>query len=269
MPANIPKLFNEADRTHFLQVMQKTLKAVDEFQQSCWTLDDTVRPLIPEVVTQKDACLQAFAELNDMCRKMNRSLRRLVDTWARAHDAAVLEKIANTPEQEAQLRTRIAQADQSLKSLYPQLLALCQQAALPVQQEWQTPLPQQPLHDGRVHVALDYTLDEADAQFDEDQDNTLARQKVLSWFTGLNSAWLFDPEDEAMRINDNWLDYKHPWMSQQCWLSHDVLEHNYGQNPRMGVAALLRTGRIYVDVHSVRSYVFDLQQGRFVERPAS
>jgi hypothetical protein len=269
MSTHIPTQFNEADRTHFLQVMQKTLKLVDEFQQSCWTLDDTVRPLSPEVVTQKDACLQAFAELNGMCRKMNRSLSRLVDTWARAHDAAVLEKIANTPEQEAQLRARIAQADQSLKSLYPQLLALCQQAAMPVQQEWQTPLPQQPLHEGRVHVALDYTLDATDAQFDEDQDNTLARQEVLSWVTGLNSAWLFDPKDEAMRINDNWLDYKHPWMSQQCWLSHDVLEHNYGQNPRMGLAALLRTGCIYVDVHSVRSYVFDMQQERFVERPAS
>lgn len=266
MPANIPKQFNEVERTHFLQVMQKTLKAIDDLHQSCWALEDVVRPLSSEVVTQKDACLQAFAEVKDTCKTMSRRLRSLVDTWARAHDAAELEKIANTPEQEAQLRARIAQADQSLKTLYPQLLALCQKAAMPVQQEWQSPLPQQPLHAGRVHVELDYTLDTADAQFDEDHDNTLARQEVLSWCAGLNSAWLFDREDQVMRINDNWLDYKHPWMSRQCWLSHDLLEHNYGQNPRMGVAALLRTGRIYVDVHSVRSYAYDVRKGVFESR---
>ena len=263
MPTQAEKHLDATDSTHFLQAAQAASKAISELNASLWSHEDALRPLSPAVIAQKDTCLQAFAEGKDTCQTMSRRLRRLVDTWARVYDAAVLEKIANTPEQEVQLRTRIAQADQSLKSLYPQLLALCQQVAIPVQQEWQTPLPQQPLHDGRVHVVLDYTLDATDAQFDEDQDNTLARQEVLSWVTGLNSAWLFDPKDEAMRINDNWLDYKHPWMSQQCWLSHDVLEHNYGQNPRMGVAALLRTGRIYVDVHSVRSYVYNVTSGVF------
>jgi hypothetical protein len=55
-------------------------------------------------------------------------------------------------------------------------------------------------------------------------------------------------------------------MDRQGWLTHDVLEHNYGHNPRLGLPALLRTGHIYVDVHAVRSYVFDLQTGQFVTR---
>lgn len=266
MPTQAEKHFDATDSAHFLQVAQAASKAISELNASLWSHEDALRPLSPAVIAQKDACLQAFAEVKDTCQKMSRRLRRLVDTWARAHDAAELEKIANTPEQEAQLRKRIALADQGLKTLYPQLLALCQKAAMPLQQEWQSPLPQQPLHDGRVHIELDYPLDTADAQFDEDHDNTLARQEVLSWCAGLNSAWLFDHEDQAMRINDNWLDYKHPWMSRQCWLSHDLLEHNYGQNPRMGVAALLRTGRIYVDVHSVRSYAYDVRKGVFESR---
>lgn len=166
------------------------------------------------------------------------------------------------------MRQRIAQADQSLKNLYPQLLDLCQQAVTPLQQESQSPRPGQPLHHGRVHVELDYTLDEADPQYDDDQDNTLARQEVLNWYTGLQHADWMDPQDQAMRTHDNWLDHPHRWMDRQCWLTHDLLEHNYGQNPRMGMDALLRRGRIHVDVHSVRSYVYDLGQGAFVPREA-
>lgn len=53
-------------------------------------------------------------------------------------------------------------------------------------------------------------------------------------------------------------------MAHQCWLTHDVLEYSHGHNPSMGLPALLRTGLIYVDVHSVRSYVFDVRTGQFV-----
>lgn len=119
-----------------------------------------------------------------------------------------------------------------------------------------------------MHVELDYTLDEADPQYDEDQDNTLARQEVLNWYTGLQHADWMDPQDQAMRTHDNWLDHPHCWMDRQCWLTHDLLKHNYGQNPRMGVAAMLRTGYISVDVHAVRSYVYDLRQGVFLSRDA-
>ena len=63
---------------------------------------------------------------------------------------------------------------------------------------------------------------------------------------------------------DNWLDYKHTWMSRQGWLTHDVLEHNHGQQPRFGVAALLHTGFIWVEVNTLRSYVVDLNAGQFL-----
>lgn len=53
-------------------------------------------------------------------------------------------------------------------------------------------------------------------------------------------------------------------MPHQCWLTHDLLEHNHGHNPHMGLLALLRTGLIYLDVHGVRSYVFDVRTGQFV-----
>lgn len=160
----------------------------------------------------------------------------------------------------------LAQADQSLKALYPQLLALCQQAAMPLQQEWQSPLPTQPLHDGQAHVALCYTLDESDPQFDPDQDNILATQEVLHWVTGPNAEANLGLEEQAMHIHDNWLDYKHPFMSHQCWLTHDLLEHDYGQNPRMSVSTLLRTGQVHVEVHTTRSYVYDLRKGVFEAR---
>ena len=90
----------------------------------------------------------------------------------------------------------------------------------------------------------------------------LAHQEAL--FCWVSKQQVCDNAMEEDLEKENWLDYPHRWMDWQCWLTHDVLEHNYGQNPRFGVAALLHTGTIWVEVNTVRSYVFDLNAGRFI-----
>lgn len=265
MPTPADKHFDAAESAHFLQVAQAASKAISELHASLWLRDDALRPLSSAVIAQKAQCLQSLAAVKDACNKLRIKLGRLVHTWAHTHDVAALQALAHTPDQAGQIRQRMAQADQSLKALYPQLLALCQQAAKPLQQEWQSPRPTQPLHDARAHVELCYSLAESDPQFDPDQDNILATQDVLSWATGPDADAHFSLEEQAMRIHDNWLDYKHPFMSHQCWLTHDLLEHDYGQNPRMTVSALLRTEQVHVDVHTTRSYVYDMRTGEFLQ----
>lgn len=266
MSSPVAPQFDAGETADFLQVMQETLKAIEGVQAMSWAHEDALRPLSPRLIPQKGEFLQSLEKAKGACRKVSHRFMRLVDTWVRAHDAAALHELASTPAHEAQLRQRIAHANQSLQTLYPQLLALCQQVAARLQQEWQSPSPQNPLHDGHVHVELHYELDGADVQYVDDQDNLLTKQVVLDWSTGPQGCSDFDPEAQSDRIHDNWLDHPHPWMDQQCWLAHDLLEHSYGSNPRMGVAALSRTGRVYVDVHSVRSYEYDLCNAVFVPR---
>lgn len=264
MPNHNATYFGSADARQAAEVLHNALGHIGDLWATCREAAEAVRTMNPVEVQNPGDLLQNLAEVNDVCKLLMRKVKCLAEVWGRELDQSALQALASTHAQEALLRQRIAHIDRNLQSLFPQLLALCQQAATS-QQEWNTPLPAQPLHYARTHVALDYTLDEADAQFDDQQDNTLARQEAVFWTTGMEHADPFNAQAMSMRIHDNWLDCPHRWMSHQCWLTHDVLEHNYGQNPRMGLAALLRTGRIHVDVHTVRSYVYDLNRGEFVQ----
>ena len=168
------------------------------------------------------------------------------------------------PEQTAALRERIAQANQRLKDLYPQLLTLTQQSAEPLLREWQGPQTNSPLHDAYTSVEMLYLLDKSDPRHDQLNERILGDQSVLYWTATVEPQSLFDEEEQSWWINHNWLDHPHPWMTEQCWLAHDLLESNDGRYPMEGLASLLRVRDVHVNVHAVRSYVFDMEQGRFV-----
>ncbi|WP_089956159.1 hypothetical protein [Limnohabitans sp. 2KL-3] len=119
-----------------------------------------------------------------------------------------------------------------------------------------------PLWGAEVEVRLDHMLDESKALHDEMSNKLLASQEAMGGRVG--------PEGLNMQVMDddpavhNWLDEKNPWMDRQGWLTHDLLAHNRGHHPRFGVAALLQTNTVWVEVHTVRSYVFDLRAGALI-----
>lgn len=244
--------------------LQRLMRSLLAVWQDCDHLADVTRLYPPG---DEASWAEFWAQLADMSRA-SKSLRRHAQSvsreWMAQSNDAALAHMGSTPEQAAALRERIALANQRLKDLYPQLLALTRQSAVPLLEEWRSPQADVPLHDARTNVELSYMLDESDPGYDEEGDNILADQSVLYWTAAVEPQSLFDEEEQSYWINDNWLDYPHRWMTHQCWLAHDLLEHNDGQNPLGGLAALLRVRHVHVDVHAVRSYVFDLQQGRFV-----
>ena len=248
--------------------LQRLMRSLLAVWQDCEHLADVVRMYPPVDAEQLwPEFLEQLAAMSKASKSLRQDAQRASCAWMAQSDDAALARMANTPERAAALRERIALANQRLKDLYPQLVALARQSATPLHQESLAPQPDRPLHDARLDVALSYDLDEADPCYDDNEDNILAEQKVLSWGTGGHAHLLFDDMEQHPWINDNWLDHRHPWMTDQCWLAHDLLEHNYGQNPLGGLAALLRVRYVHVDVHAVRSYRVDLQQGRFVAAP--
>ena len=118
-----------------------------------------------------------------------------------------------------------------------------------------------------VSVELDYLPDRDEPTHADQGSTVLAHQQAL--FCWVSASEIGDNAMEEDLENENWLDYKHKWMSRQSWLTHDVLEHNYGHNPRFGVAALLKTGTVRVRLHTKRSYEYDSHAGRFVPPDAS
>jgi len=273
MSATSPPSLSDASHEPLALAMQKVLQGIQTLERSCWRLTDLARVHVPEPDPDPEELIYSHKKWADLmaaleamsgaCSKLTNATHRAAKRWLPPHDQAALARMASTPAQEAELRERIAQLDRNLMGLYPQLLALSEQAAAPLKREWNAPQVERPMHEASIRVELEYTLDASDPYYDENDDNTLAVQELLSWCSGIE---MHDAESKNMRIHDNWLDSPHPWMAHQCWLTHDVLEHNYGHNPRLGLPALLRTGHIYVDVHAVRSYVFDLQTGQFVTR---
>lgn len=249
--------------------LKRLQQSLFELNSACVDLSDAARIHAPSADKEWLEFLAEVQSVEKACNSLGQSAKWIAWYWINYTDKTELAGMAQTPEQVTALRARIAQANQHLMALYPQLVALAQHAAKPLYQEWEAPQGATPLQDGCMHVELSYCLDEADPTYDDNADNILTEQEVLFWATGKHSSALFTSEEHAMRINDNWLDHRHTWMTHQCWLTHDVLEHNYGQSPLGGLAALLRVKDVYIDVHSVRSYTFDLQTGRFVEREKS
>jgi hypothetical protein len=232
-----------------------------------WRVNDALRLLRGQDDDEAEFLSDALTDLDALhvqMRRLQRSVDHLAESVRERHDASALKALTPSPQKETEVRARLAQADQNLNALYQHLQALCRQNAASLVQEIQQPIEGSafPLHDAEVHVELDYLLDESNPLFDDQSNNILARQEPIFCSVTARGAKICTRPDDPE--HDNWLDHKHPWMVHQGWLTHDVLEHNDGKNPRFGVAALLHTDTVWVEVHAVRSYAYDLRAGQFV-----
>lgn len=238
-----------------------------------WRVNDAVRILQKHNAFASNGsrysadALEQVIALDRPMYRLQSALKRMLDQSSQARDGLALAGMTATPEDEALLRERLKQADLNLSTLYKQLQALCHHNAAPLEREvcGQAAQDLPPLWDAQVDAKLDYLLDENNPLYDDQSNNILATQEAVSWHIRAEASHVNWMDDDPSV--DNWLDYKHPWMQRQGWLTHDVLEHNYGHNPRFGVAALLQTGTVWVEVHTVRSYAFDLQTGEFIAQP--
>jgi hypothetical protein len=113
-----------------------------------------------------------------------------------------------------------------------------------------------------VSVELEYLPDQNELTHTDQGGTVLAHQEAL--FCWDSDKGIRDNAMEEDLENERWIDLSHPWMSWQSSLIHDVLEHNYGRNPRFGVAALLKTGAVRVQLRTQRTYEYDLNKGLFV-----
>ncbi len=161
------------------------------------------------------------------------------------------------------MHEQFAQIDLNLHTLYRELQSLCRQSATPlVQEAQQAGATSRPLWDAEVSADLDYVIDESNPLYDEESDNILATRQAIFCAIhndGRHDDSVFDADEVT-----NWLDYQHPWMTHQSWLTHDLLEHSYGKVPPPSVEALLNTTEVWVEIRTVRTYVYDIQAGRFI-----
>lgn len=242
------------------------MQCLDALEQAGWRLADMVRIHQPGTDAQWAALpAEVLALAEEGCALYKRTRKAALE-WHNQAEHEAIASISRTPEQARGLREKLARTNSHLQALYPQLLTLARQSATSVQQVWQAPQADVPLMDVYGHVTLNYILNEADPRYDERMNNSMAEYELLSWSAAHGDGDLFDEKSHSFYIENDWLDYSHRWMTQQCLLAHDVLEHNHGEHPLSGLTALLRVQEVRVDVHTVHSYVFDLQQGRFVSR---
>lgn len=195
---------------------------------------------------------------------VERAVQYMVRKTGQKRDAAALQDMTPSDEYDCAVRERLAQIDLNLSGLYQEMQAMCRQSAAPLVQEAQADAASNhsPLWDAEVHADLDYMIDEPHPLYDKESNNILAKQEAIHWT--VNATGLKDHIRPDNTEQDNWLDCLHPWMNRQGWLTHDLLEHHYGQSPYFGVATLLQTQTIWVEVHTVRSYAYDLKAGKFV-----
>jgi hypothetical protein len=229
-----------------------------------WRVNDALRRLRghdeDEALVLKNA-LDDLDALDRQISHLQQGVNRIADCARERRDEATLKALTLTHGEDAEVRARLAQADLNLSGLYQNLQALCHQSSESLVHDMHQTVDgaEFPVWDAEVHADLDYLLDESNPLYDELSNNSLAQQDPIFWKVTAQGV-----QDHARLDDYNWLGHKHPWMTHQGWLTHDVLEHNYGKHPRFGVAALLQTGTVWVEVHTVCSYAFDLHAGRFM-----
>ncbi|WP_233254962.1 hypothetical protein [Limnohabitans sp. T6-5] len=251
----------------FMPALQDAIEQLEVMHDAWWRVNDALL-LLHNMETVDPAFMpDALADLEVLRVKighLKHAVRWELDEQRQRMDARAVQAMTRSPEDTAALRTQLAQADLNLSTLYQHLLQLGKQCGQPLVQELSghaSGFPP-PMWDAEVRVSLDYMLNDDHPLYDDRSNNHLARQEPINWHVNAEGVKSREMDDDPQQ--DNWLDYKHAWMSRQGWLTHDVLEHNYGHHPHFGVAALLHTGFIWVEVNTVRSYVFDLNSGRFI-----
>jgi hypothetical protein len=255
----------------YMPALQDVIAQLQVMHDAWWRVNDALRLLKDMSSDDPTFMPDALADLEVLRRKIRHlqdGVYRQLNAWRQHIDGLAVQAMARSPEEAAALRARLAQADLNLSALYQHLLQLGKRCGEPMVQELsgQASGFPPPLWDAEVFVSLDYMLDDEHPLFDEMSNNTLAQQEPIDWRVTADGVRAHEMDDDPQI--DNWLDYPHRWMDRQGWLTHDVLEHNDGHHPRFGVAALLHTSHVWVEVKTVRSYVYDLQAGRFVSPDA-
>jgi hypothetical protein len=255
----------------YMPALQDAIEQLQVMHDAWWRVNDALRLLKDMPSDDPTFMPDALADLAVLSRKIRHlqdGVRCELDVWRKRIDDQAVLAMARSPEDAAAFRARLAQADLNLSALYQHLLQLGKRCGEPMGQEISghaSGFPP-PLWDAEVCVSLDYMLDDDHPLFDEMSNNSLAQQEPIYWRVTADGIRAHERDDDPQI--DNWLDYPHRWMDRQGWLTHDVLEHNDGHHPRFGVAALLHTSHVWVEVKTVRSYVYDLHAGRFVSPDA-
>jgi hypothetical protein len=251
----------------YMPALQDAIEKLQVMHDAWWRVNDALRLLKDMPSVDPTFMTNALADLEVLSQKIRHlqdGVYRQLNAWRQRIDGLAVQAMARSPEEAAALRARLAQADLNLSALYQHLLQLGKRCGEPMVQELSGHASDfsPPLWDAEVFVSLDYMLDDDHPLFDEMSNNILAQQEPIYWRVRADGVGSREMDDDPQI--DNWLDYPHRWMDRQGWLTHDVLEHNYGHHPRFGVAALLHTSHVWVEVKTVRSYVYDLHAGRFI-----
>lgn len=138
--------------------LQRLMRSLLAVWQDCDHLADVARLHPPGDEASWTAFLAELAAMSTSSKSLRHRAQLVFCEWAAQSDDAALARMASTPEQAAALRERIGLANQRLKDLYPQLLALTQQSAAPLLQEWLAPQADVPLHGARTNVELSYVV---------------------------------------------------------------------------------------------------------------
>ncbi len=116
------------------------------------------------------------------------------------------------------------------------------------------------LDDYEIDATLYFTLREDDPEFDENEDNVLARRKMS--LKRLDREWgLGDGQDHrvsALSFPGGLNEASH------CWLFHDLYDHHYGlEQPALTLQDCLRVRSIWVDVAVRHQATLAIKSGKW------
>lgn len=163
----------------------------------------------------------------------------LQDRLSDSSNVSVSEAKANLFDAEAM--ACLVKLNERLKTIERQLCEVgrCECAILDARIED----PDDPLSDYEIEAELYYYLKEADPMYQQDEDNILTKRTWIS-LKHLEHSSLDDGEDHRL-VNIGYPFYE----MEQCWLFHDLWDHDYGPEQRALTAReMLQIGQIGVEI---------------------
>ena len=186
-----------------------------------------------------------FSEVAVAIAACNESVQRLkikVDALFKA-DESLIKQASNEPLAEAEIDQLLA-LNRYLKVVTQQLIVVAKD--LEPRLEAKVADPADPMYDFEIEAVFDYVLRDDDADYDEDDDNSLSSQQ----YTLRNPAMF---EDTMCTIP---LQPPRLWSEPHCWFFHELRRPLMTRAPQLSLRDLLRIGRILVDVQVWQQYDF-------------
>lgn len=257
MAAPTRTFFGRAESHQALKSFRRGLQDLNDLCSACADAQDGLRLFAPDGETAPAEIAQWLDVIQGSSKVLSRQLESLTDAWLIEHDQAAMASWAENADDVGQ---QLGHRDGLLGGVYAQLIDLCQQPATDLKAELAQKNTTAPLLHAHVDVELLFCLDESDPQFSTEHDNVLTRREMGLWGPGPHGSRCCNED----RKTANWLDYPHPWMKHQHWLTHDVLEHDHGTQSRLGVSELLRSQWVFIEMTAKRMFAFNLKTGAFV-----